>query len=87
MYQEMKVKYLFVELVYPTYVKLQVTLFLVWLTASPICFLFLNDSQLPYAEHYWWACIAIAVLEAAEAYIAIKKSKRNFSPIAAESSA
>ncbi|MBC8372576.1 MAG: hypothetical protein ISS69_08935 [Phycisphaerae bacterium] len=78
MYEEMRVKYLFINLKYSAYVKLQGILIAVWTIAALPCFLYLKDSSIWMLKHVWWLCLVVALLEGVEAFLAIGKAKRDF---------
>lgn len=72
---EMRVKYLFVNLRYSTYVKLEMALVAVLLIAALSCFLFARDSRFLLLRNGWWLCLLGAVLEAGESFLAIRHAK------------
>ncbi|WP_441004573.1 hypothetical protein [Pseudocolwellia agarivorans] len=78
MYQNMSIKYLFINLKYPSYVKLQVILFTFWVIASPISYVLLKESSISLLHNAWWVCLCIALAEAFESFLAIKKAKKGY---------
>ena len=78
MYQEMKINFGFVSFKYPSYIKLQVTIVVSLLVAGLLCFMFTQDSPIWLLKNGYWLCPVIALLEVSEAFIAIKKSKKDF---------
>ena len=78
MYEDMRVKYLFLNLSYPAYVKLQTVLVAIWVIAAAVLFLLARDSSIWLLENGWWLCLAIGILEALESVVAIGKAKRRW---------
>ena len=78
MYEEMRVKYLFVNLKYPSYVRLQVFLVVGWVVAGGLLFLFARDSQAWLLKNGWWLCPLIAVCEVMESLVAVAKAKKDY---------
>jgi len=78
MYDEMEVKYLFINLKYPAYVKLQIVLVIAWITVAFLLFLYARDSSVWLFRNGWWICPIIAVCEVGESLVAIKKAKEGF---------
>ncbi|MDH3214546.1 MAG: hypothetical protein OEM05_18875 [Myxococcales bacterium] len=75
MYEDTQVKYLFVALKYPAYVKLQVALVIGWLIGSILCFSWARESDVWLLKNGWWLCLAIGGLEVLESLVAIRKAK------------
>lgn len=86
MSDEMRVKYLFINLKYPAYVKLQMVIVAGWFIGALLCFLYAKDSPIWVLKNSWWLCVVIALLEVGESFLAIGKAKRDFR-IANENSA
>lgn len=80
MYEDMRVKYLFINLRYPVYVKLQGMLIVTLIIAALTCFLYLKDSPLWMLKNVWWFLLIMAALEILEALLAIGKAKRAYNP-------
>jgi hypothetical protein len=78
MYEEMRVKYLFINLRYPAYLKLQIALVAAWLVVSLLCFSFTKNSSMWILKNAWWLCIIVALLEVGESLVAINKAKKDF---------
>jgi hypothetical protein len=78
MYDEMRVKYLFINLKYPAYVKLQAAIVLGWLIVSGLLFVFARDSNFWLLENAWWLCLVIAVGEVIESLVAVAKAKKDY---------
>ena len=78
MYEDMRVKYLFINMRYPAYIKLQVILVVSLVIASLLCFLFARDSQIWLLKNAWWLCLIVAVGEIVETFMAIGKAKKKF---------
>ncbi|MFB3109000.1 MAG: hypothetical protein ACE1ZE_06470 [Candidatus Binatia bacterium] len=78
MYEKMRVKYLFVNLEYPTYIKLQAVLAVAWMMGGLLSFLYGRDSQMWLLQNGWWFGPCVALLEVIEAFVAVNKAKREF---------
>jgi hypothetical protein len=78
MYKEMEVKYLFLSMKYPSYIKLQTFLVVGWLVAAVLAFVFAKNSQIWFIKNGPWLYPIVALLEIGEAYIAIRKAKSKF---------
>ncbi len=78
MYENMRVKYLFVDLEYPAYIKLQAVLAAAWLIGGLLSFLFGGDSQMWLLQNGWWLGPIVALLEVIEAFVAVNKAKKDF---------
>jgi len=78
MYENMRVKYLFVDLEYPAYIKLQVVLAVAWMIGALLSFLFGRDSQMWLLQNGWWFGPIVAFLEVVEAFMAVNKAKKLF---------
>lgn len=76
-YQDMRVKYLFVDLRYPAYLRLQIGLFIAWI-ALGIALIPFRDSQVWLLANAWWLCPVIAVGEALESVVAITAAKKKY---------
>lgn len=74
----MRVKYLFIDLKYPAYIKLQIFLVVGWLLGAVLCFMFAKESAGWFVKNGWWLCLTIAVLESFESIGAIYKAKENY---------
>ena len=78
MYEEMRVKYLLINLKYPTYVRLQIVLVAAWIIGALLCFIFGRDSSFWLLKNGWWLCPIVALLEVGESFVAINKAKKDF---------
>ncbi len=75
MYEGMRVKYLFINLKYPAYVKLQSICVLALLIGAVLCYLFTRDSQFWLLRNGWWIGIVGALAEIVESLVAINAAK------------
>ena len=80
MYEEMRVKYLFVNMKYPLYLKLQGLLIVSLIIAAAACYFLIGDSSIWVVKDAWLICLILAGLEVFEAAVAIGKAKKNFNP-------
>lgn len=78
MYNEMKVKYMLLNMKYPSYIKLQAFLVISLLLGAILTFFMAQDSQTWFLKNGPWLYPIIALLEVGEAYIAIRKAKKEF---------
>jgi len=78
MNEEMRIKYLFVDMKYSSYIKLQGTFIIALLIGAMLSFFLAQDSETWFFKNSFWLLPIVAVLEMGEAYIAIKKSKKEF---------
>ncbi len=78
MYENMRVKYLFVDLEYPAYIKLQAVLAVAWLIGGLLSFYFGRDSQIWLLQNGWWLGPLVALFEVVEAFVAVNKAKKDF---------
>lgn len=78
MYENMTVKYLFVNLKYPTYIKLQSALLAGWIIAAVLFYIYGADSTHWLWGNAWWICLVVAALEILESQLAIKKAKASY---------
>jgi len=78
MYKEMSVKYLLLNMKYPSYIKLQTFLVIAWLVGAILTFVFAHNSQIWFLKNGPWLYPIIALLEFGEAYMAIRKAKKGF---------
>ena len=78
MYKDMRVKYLFINMRYPVYVKCQGMLIAVLIIAVLPSFFYLKDSPIWMLKNLWWFCLVLAGLEILETLLAIGKTKRDF---------
>lgn len=78
MNEEMRVKYLFLNMKYPSYIKLQSIFVIAWLVGAVLSYFLAQDSQVWFLKNGPWLYPIIALLEAGEAYMAIKKAKKEF---------
>ena len=80
MYEEMRVKYLFVNMKYPLYLKLQGLLIVALVIGAAACYFLIKDSSQWIVKNAWWICLVAAGLEVLEAAAAIGKAKKDFHP-------
>ena len=78
MYEQMRVKYLFLDLEYPAYIKLQAVLAVAWIIGALLSFFFGRDSQMWLLQNGWWFGPIVAFLEVVEAFVAVNKAKKDF---------
>ena len=78
MYDEMKVKILFLNIKYPLYLKIQIAMVIGWFIGGFLCYLYLKDSSVWYLKNGWWLFPVIAILEVGEAFVVIKKAKKEY---------
>ncbi len=78
MYENMRVKYLFVDLEYPAYIKLQAVLAFVWMLGALLSFYFGRDSPIWVLQNGWWLGPIVALFEVVEALVAVNKAKKDF---------
>ncbi len=78
MYEDMRVKYLFINLKYRAYIKLQVALVIGWLIGSVLFYLFARASDIWLLKNAWWLCLVIGGLEVLESLVAISKAKKDY---------
>jgi len=76
----MRVKYMFVDLKYSAYIKLQTALITAFIIGSVLCFLYTQDSPTWYLKNGWWLCLLVAGLEFIESLIAVHKAKKKHGP-------
>jgi uncharacterized membrane protein len=78
MYKDMPVKYLFINLKYPTYVSLQVTLIVGWMIAAGLFLAFGLGSDVWWIRNGWWLSLAAGCLEIIESLMAVNKAKTEY---------
>ena len=78
MYEEMRIKYYFVDMKYSLYIQFQGAFVIALLIGAILCFFLTQDSDNWFLKNGWWLLSIFALLEVGEAYIAIKKSKKEF---------
>ena len=78
MNEEMRIKYYFVDMKYSLYIQFQGAFVIALLIGAILCFFLTQDSDNWFLKNGWWLLSIFAVLEVGEAYIAIKKSKKEF---------
>lgn len=76
MSEEMRVKYLFIDLKYRAYAKLQIALITALIIGAVLCFLFTRDYSHWIVKNAWWICAATAVLEVIEFLAATGKARK-----------
>ena len=79
MYEDMRVKYLLINLRYPAYIRMQIATVLACVIGGLLCLLFARDSGVWLLRNGWWLCPVIALLDVGESVLAIRKAKRDFS--------
>ncbi|MDP7287742.1 MAG: hypothetical protein QGH94_07095 [Phycisphaerae bacterium] len=80
MYEDMRVKYLLVNMKYRRYLKWQVGLIAVLLIAALPFFLYTRDSSNWMLKNAWWLCLVLAVLEVFEGIVAVSRAKKAYNP-------
>jgi len=78
MYKDMRVKYLFINMRYPVYVKFQGMLIVALVIAALPSFLYFKDSPNWMLKNVWWVLLIMVGLEIVETFLAIGKAKRDF---------
>jgi hypothetical protein len=78
MYGDMRVKYLLLDMAYPAYVRMQATIVGGLLLASLVFFFHGRESSLWVVSNGWWLCLVGAVLEVAEAMVAVNSAKEEY---------
>jgi len=78
MNEEMRIKYLFVDMKYSLYIQLQGAFVIALLIGAILSFFLAQDSEIWFFKNSFWILPIFALLEMGEAYIAIKKSKKEF---------
>ena len=78
MNEEMRIKYYFVDMKYSLYIQFQGAFVIALLIGAILCFFLTQDSDNWFLKNGWWLLLIFALLEVGEAYIAIKKSKKEF---------
>lgn len=78
MNEEMRIKYLFVDMKYSLYIQFQGAFVIALLIGAILCYFLTQDSDNWFLKNSWWLLSIFALLEVGEAYIAIKKSKKEF---------
>jgi len=76
MYEEMRVKYLFINMRYPAYVKLQVVTIIGGIIGALLLFFLARDSQYWVLKNGWWILAVASLLEVGETFLAIKRAKK-----------
>jgi uncharacterized membrane protein len=71
-----RVKYLFLNFRYQTYLRLQAAIVTALLVAAVLFFLFTRGHSFWLLDNAWWACLVVAGLEVAETWLALRQSKR-----------
>ena len=74
----MEIKYLFIGMKYPAYIKLQTTLLIGWIAASALFFFFGPSAGSWPLRNAWWLCLALAVVELLETLIAVRFAKKKY---------
>ena len=78
MYEDMRVKYLYINRKYPAYLKSQVALVIGWLIGSGLFCLFAGTSDMWLLKNAWWLCLVVGGLEVLETLGAIRKAKKDY---------
>ncbi|GEM_PF-6005454 len=71
---ESRIRYLFINLGYANYWRLQLAVIGVLLLAAPVLFMARDASGFWLFEEAWWICLLAAVLEAAETWLAMRRA-------------
>ena len=77
-FTKVKVKYMLLNMKYPSYIKLQTFLVIAWLLGAILTFFMAQDSQTWFFKNGPWLYPIIALIEVGEAYIAIRRAKQEF---------
>jgi hypothetical protein len=77
-YEDMRVKYLCLNMRYAAYIKLEVVLFLAWTIAAALFFFFGRTSQIWIVRNGWWICLCVIVVGTLEAVAAVSKAKKEY---------
>ena len=78
MNEEMRIKYYFVDMKYSSYILFQGAFVIALLIGAILCFFLTQDSDNWFLKNGWWLLSIFTLLEMGEAYIAIKKSKKEY---------
>ena len=78
MSEEMRVKYLFVDLKYSTYVKLCAVITICWLLLGGFFFVYTQDSSIWFLKNGWWLSPVVALVGVIESILAISKAKKEY---------
>lgn len=76
MSEELRVKYLFVNLKYSTYVKLCLAIAVVWYSVVAVLFIVGRDSSVWILKNGWWVLLLLSLVGLGEACFAISKAKK-----------
>lgn len=76
MYDNLRIRYLFFNLRYPTYVVVQGAVIAAWAVAAVLFYLFGRGSDVWLWDNAWWICILAGALEIVESRIALARAKR-----------
>lgn len=76
MYESTRIRYLFFNLRYRTYVAVQGAVIAAWGVAAVLFYLFGRGSDMWLWDNAWWICILAGALELFESWIALGKAKR-----------
>lgn len=71
-----RVKYLFLNFRYQTFLRLQAAIVTGLLVAAVLFFLFAQGHSIWLLDNAWWACLVVAALEVGETWLALQYSKR-----------
>jgi len=78
MYEDMRVKYLFINLRYPAYVKWQSAIIVGCFVAAGLFFMFARGSGVWILSNAWWLCLIVGGLEILETVLALGKAKKDY---------
>lgn len=76
MYESTRIRYLFFNLPYRTYVVVQAAVIVAWGVAAVLFYLFGRGSDLWLWDNAWWLCILVAALEIFESRLALARARR-----------
>lgn len=71
-----RIRFLFLDLDYRSYVTLQSAIVCAWAVAAVLFFLFGRGSEVWLWDNAWWICLLAAVLEIFESRVAITRAKK-----------
>jgi len=76
-FEAMRVKYMFMDLRYPTYLKLQISLVVVGAVLAAVLFPYRGDANWLLGNG-WWLCLVAVVGEVLESVVAISVAKKKY---------
>lgn len=76
MYEGMRIRYLFFDLDYRSYLVLQTAVICAWGVAAVLFYLFGRGSEAWLWDNAWWICVLVAALELQASIMAVSKAKK-----------